>query len=391
MEFHFILDPSALVYGGIGKLKKWCEVYSNCTPTVIFHIPYYTLNELDFLKKVYNPLISSNARESIRFIDQQVSSMGDSLDTMPSFSDDENDIGLAVSDDDLEEQKKPVLDFETYNRSKPAGKRHQRVKKLSFQLEGENEMGPNWKVTSGYRKSTPLIKDLPNYEENGKVGVYGMKIGGGFGVDPNTKSPFLNDPFAALERNNTIEDEDEDEEEGQYENESRSNMNRKAVVPHNLRKLIRFVVQKQYIDNKLLREEKQINWFVITEEEITETWLKSFGINFINLTTAERLINGTTTMNDVLFKLNESGNGNEIPQVQVREFYNPKTHKLDYMNRSKIKNIDHKDPRVQSMNEPPMLFDPESGELVRADEFKGIKSTFRRSRGSNNRRYKGRS
>ncbi|GMM28679.1 hypothetical protein DAMA08_013950 [Martiniozyma asiatica (nom. inval.)] len=110
---NLIVDPSALVYGGIGKLKRWCS-----KPGVSLHIPTYTLQELDYLKKVYNPLVSANARESIKFIDE---SMTDSL-----------------------------------------------------YLQTPEEDGPNWFKVSGYRKYTPDAIDLPMV--NG-VGVFGEKVG----------------------------------------------------------------------------------------------------------------------------------------------------------------------------------------------------------------------
>lgn len=365
MEFRFILDPSALVYGGIGKIRKWCVPCPRGQATAVLYVPYYTLNELDFLKKVYNPLISSNARDSIRFIDEQVTAGagGTAAEDLPSFSDEEDS---AHGSDD----------YESYHRAiKAAGPHAEGLKnRATFQLEGENDMGFSWQAALKYRCWIPHAEDFPSYDES-KQGVYGMKMAGGFRAG---RTQEVRDLFAELERDESASESDGDGDSDQVA-ELATAEKVPAKVPRNLKSLISYAVQKHYVENKG-------PWFVVSEEVITDMWLRSFGLHVINLTTAEKLLNGTLTLQQVL--ASEEGDMDQSV-VSVREFYNPKTHKLDYLGKSKT-SLDAPGSSVIALDEHPMLFDPVSGELVRVDKFKGLRSTFQRSRGSANRGRGGR-
>lgn len=334
---HYILDPSAFVYGGIGKIKQWVEAgngpENRGTVRAVFYVPIYTLKELDFLKKVFNPLISANARESIRFIDEQISgatfgsgagsSDPDASVSGASFSDAEQDddddddlhvLGRSSQNDNRTRPKAAsfdhYMDFESYNRFKsnrtPQAEEADRHEPVCFVLEAEQDVGPDWKIASGYRRSTPLLSQLPKpingssshgqFNHGGKktaVGVYGNNIPGTF----NTHSKKDVTDFSVAETHSM--------------NNSRSNSNainevdpdEKAVVPIRLKYLIRSCVQKTYIENKGLDEQDRVNWSVICEDTTTSIWLKSFGLDVKTLNDVQQDfdVNSGKSSGNVLF------------------------------------------------------------------------------------------
>lgn len=319
---YYILDPSALVYGGIGKIKEWVNSTvenhrkGNKTFRIVFYVPSYTLKELDFLRKVFNPLISANARESIKFIDSQISGVqfdGDENDydidiDRLSLSDNDSDFG-DVSEGEFEQDEVEVssphvnssehdsvedsqksrrkvdktkrsesndyTDFESYNKMKLVRNEAKSTKKdpvrpVTFILEPERSVGPDWKIASGYRRSTPLLSDLPkpingfssrgqlvnDDNRNFAVGVFGNNIPGSFNVSAKS-----NNSHAVNATNPSSNGDGE-----------------KAVVPLRLKFLIRSCIQKQYIESKSLKEEERIIWNVICEDATTTIWLKNFGL-----------------------------------------------------------------------------------------------------------------
>jgi hypothetical protein len=317
---YYILDPSALVYGGIGKIKKWVEftLANNANRkdfSIVFYVPLYTLKELDFLKKVFNPLISANARESIKFIDNQISNLQFDDDITLSSSDNDSDFGGGnVSDIDdstnsdsdnfslnsktfgLEPTSILInseninnfddyTDFESYNKMKSLKSNKLKIEKKSikpkvtFILEAENSVGPDWKIASGYRRSTPLLSQLPkpingsssegqfNHDQKKKaIGVFGNNIPGTFNMI-NNHNNLINMDFNDKNTSNDI-------------NVNRNeNMDERAIVPIKLKYLIRSCIQKQYIENKNIKESAKINWHIISEDATTSIWLKSFGLS----------------------------------------------------------------------------------------------------------------
>lgn len=303
---HYILDPSALVYGGIGKIKQWIELTNdnnnNSTKIkIVFYVPSYTLKELDFLKKVFNPLISANARESIKFIDNQISDINfnndhnDGIDSDNSIYD--SDLDAVISDynsddNDNDDNDNDYTDFESYNKLKSIKKNLKinnndnntnnnkislNVKPVTFILEHDQNIGPDWKIASGFRRYTPLLSDLPKpingYSSKGQminddnrkytVGVFGNNIPGSFNMSKNSNNSYENNNN---NNNNTNTNDDE-----------------KAVVPLRLKFLIRSCIQKQYIENKNKNENKKINWDIICEDSTTSIWLKSFGLSVKSL------------------------------------------------------------------------------------------------------------
>lgn len=294
--YHYILDPSALVYGGVGKIKEWVATAQRQNQfQIVFYVPLYTLKELDFLKKVFNPLISANARESIRFIDEQISGVFDGF-----------------------ENEKDFIDFETYNQMKSqstitdgplTGKTPSPV---TFILETENNVGPSWQIASGYRRSTPLVKDMPK-PINGSstqgqlgvdtqkkvIGVFGNNIPGTFNVSKQDKHQL-----------NNVQVQTKD----------------KAVVPIRLKYLIRSCIQKQYIENK---RSPKIQWQVICEDATTAIWLKSFGLTVksVNEITKEFDEYSGTATSKVLF---DPVSGKLVESTETKKKMNAGTKKKKY-------------------------------------------------------------
>lgn len=360
---YFILDPSALVYGGIGKIKQWIETTIENYKShkrdredvqIIFYVPSYTLQELDFLKKVFNPLISANARESIKFIDNQISDSQFDLDL--DDNDDDNHFGgtvsdLEFSDEEKEEEEgevpidsdddivsidsdllgfnpthhqpqkqdqrknknnkskrsgsKDYMDFESYNKMKSnknralKSSRKDSFKPVVFILESETDVGPDWKIASGYRRSTPLLSQLPKpingYSSRGQlvnddnrkitVGVFGNNIPGTFNVfnknNTNVNSFGVNNNNS----NNNV-------------NVNTINSDEKAIVPMRLKFFIRSCIQKQYIENKLKKESEKINWDIICEDATTAIWLKSFGLSVKTLNDVQQIFDTLNNVSD---------------------------------------------------------------------------------------------
>ncbi|GME94979.1 unnamed protein product [Ambrosiozyma monospora] len=192
--YHFILDPSALAFGGISKIKKWLNEQK-----VVFFIPNYTLRELDFLKTNYNSMVSLNSRESIRFIDDSMSKHdSDNMFSNGGFDVSDNSDNREDDYDALDspvDEFDDVDDFESFNRKKQemllkqrqqygngsAGSSYNSAFNLSsrgsnhaksnkkfkshFVLESPEEAGPDWKRASGYRRQSCI--------QGGRVAYFG--------------------------------------------------------------------------------------------------------------------------------------------------------------------------------------------------------------------------
>ncbi len=232
---HLIVDASVLVYGGLDQLIKWADDHQHYRPA-IYYIPAYTLRELDFLKKSFNPVVSRNARRSIKFIDQAVSRSADrsqtnigTLDT--SFSEVSDFESYNNTKKEFERQKK-LLDatfalksltissngdenadlvlerreqeyglYEEINANKKADKMKEEgyfeseegpirksnvsqdiSERSEFILEPPEKAGPIWKIASSYRERTPLKKEFPSLtaSDGSRIGVFGGRMSGSF-------------------------------------------------------------------------------------------------------------------------------------------------------------------------------------------------------------------
>lgn len=428
---HYILDPSALVYGGIGKIKQWFEsTMENPSKdfNVVFYVPLYTLKELDFLKKVYNPLISASARDSIKFIDNQISGIQFDDNTSSSFSDNDSDFGGNVSDigeeldvDNVENDHDSLnldnsikathenddnfddyIDFESYNKMKslktsnyPLRKERKPKKSpIVFILEDEDNIGPDWKIASGYRRTTPLLSQLPkpingssskgqfNHDQKKKVvGVFGNNIPGTFNMTKNHEnlmSVELNDTvFSENVQNINTSKEDGDDDE-------------KAIVPLRLKYLIRSCIQKQYIENKHLQDSEKINWDIISEDMTTSIWLKSFGLSVKTLNEVQNDFNNFSGISkvDVLFdpnsgKLVDSTSGDLKKKENKKNFKKQDSKKTNNAkkdesgkaekkkrSRSKNKNKNNKkEDTVNAAAPPTEPYEPGKPHVVSADSF----------------------
>ncbi|ODV84231.1 hypothetical protein CANARDRAFT_8907 [[Candida] arabinofermentans NRRL YB-2248] len=266
--FHFIIDPSALVYGGIGKIKKWKTEY-----TVVMYIPHYTLRELDFLKKAFNSLIAVNARESVRFIDQSIS--------------DEDSDGIDLDGFD------GMDDFETYNLNKktsvPTGITSQ------FILESPEESGPDWTKASGYRRRTPSASEFPTGNAAITGGVYSPRVPNAFQPPALSSNGAIQEslnPDATLAENNAYK-KNKFQQSAKLSNQKEDTTEKKAEIPRRLKYLIRSCIQKQFVENKNLPINERIDWIVICEDQTTSIWLKCFGMIVMNLNEVQAMLDAS--------------------------------------------------------------------------------------------------
>lgn len=355
---HFLVDVSALVYGGVQYFEKWLDHPSLFHPAV-YYIPYYTLKELDFLKKSFNKVIAANARESIRFIDRSVSQYDDGLN-----QEDSDSVGYEGSEISLDDD---ITDFESYNQSKKDIEREKKLQSVTsliksltmgdsdvqsdsslmgsstssssnttqfhtrFILEPPGSAGPAWKKTCGYRKRTPLVSEFP--KANGfttsllgtnQVYRYKNRLNGGQQISrfptfnsfsskkkPSTSQPpvitatMTEDDIAKLmeEKNLTF-----DEAINNMEKQSPST-EEKAVTPKRLKLLLRSAIQKEFVDNK--HRASKIHWIVICEDEATAIWLRCYNLDVMSISRAGALLKkGDIT--DSKGSANTSGSDNSI-------------------------------------------------------------------------------
>ncbi|OWB74290.1 hypothetical protein B5S31_g4078 [[Candida] boidinii] len=328
--YNFIVTPSAFV-GGIGNIKQWYNDY-DCN----FFIPTYTLKELDFLKKGVS-LIATNARESIRFIDKEMSldefdfqkngnlisnsivdahsysyykndlendhqhdhdGDDDDCNSLRDFSDNDSNFSnndsvnekFFNSDDEnnsdiLKSNKKKTATTKTIknkiDKIQKTNKKSTTQPSSEFVLETPDEEGPDWKHANGYRRRTPLVSEFPSKASN--IGALGGPKYNKTGFNQNNK---ISDTFKL--RNNKVTGATGEGEayhltngnvESLYKNDD-SNDDR-AFVPRRLKLLIRSCLQKRFVENKNLKE--PIQWFAICEDSETYIWLKCYGIDVVNL------------------------------------------------------------------------------------------------------------
>ncbi|GMG20000.1 unnamed protein product [Ambrosiozyma monospora] len=300
--YHFILDPSALSFGGISKIKKWMN-----DQKVVFFIPNYTLRELDFLKTNYNSMVSLNSRESIRFIDDSMSKHDSNnmfstagLDVSDNSDNDEDDYDALDSPVD---EFDDVDDFESFNRKKQEMLLKQRQQygngsagssnnstlnqssrgslksnkkfKSHFVLESPEEAGPDWKRASGYRRRTPLKSEFPMRSTGfGFMGTSNVNS-----VLSLKKAAYKEDELPTLDGPVPNDDHEQPETE-------------KAFIPKRLKFLVRSCIQKQFVENKNLLSSQKIDWPIICEDQTTLIWLKCFGLKVATLNEVDLLFKG---------------------------------------------------------------------------------------------------
>ncbi|VEU20629.1 DEKNAAC101416 [Brettanomyces naardenensis] len=328
---HFIVDPSALVYGGIGRIRQWFKDDKYHNRRAVYFVPRYTLLELDFLKKAFNSLIAMNARESVRFIDESISNYddeGDGLEGLDDFesyneskerregdsdgADGGDSDGADVRDsdesdggdsDDLDESSLYSRNMSSAyppdvssaypphasglpqpsDLAPPSSLTHHSAPPYppTFVLEDAESAGPEWKAASGYRKRTPLKSEFPSARssERGAVGVFGSKLLGPFngkeGIYGRTLVNSATIKETEIKNRKEVEDNEGDE---------------KAIVPKRLKLLIRSSIQKVFIENR--DRQRRIRWLVLCEDETTRIWLKCFDIEVKTLNEADTMLRG---------------------------------------------------------------------------------------------------
>lgn len=338
--YNFIVTPSAFV-GGIGNIKQWYNDY-DCN----FFIPAYTLKELDFLKKGVS-LIATNARESIRFIDKEMSldefdfqkngnlisngivdahsyshykndfeNRGEHLsgddddsdrDSLNGFSDN----GSNFSHDDINDENGSDFAETHQNKTDNSKQIDKRSVPLSeFILETPDEEGPDWKHANGYRRRTPLVSEFPSKASN--IGALGGPKYNKSGFNQNNQK---SDTFKL--RNNKVTGATGEGEayhltngnvESLYQNDD-SNDDR-AFVPRRLKLLIRSCLQKRFVENKNLKD--PIQWFAICEDSETYIWLKCYGIEVVNLNEVQSIFDRASgNKGNRLFEVERNTNNNK--------------------------------------------------------------------------------
>ena len=415
--YHYILDPSALVYGGVGKIKQWIDLTNNQLKnqrndesnkklySIVFYVPLYTLRELDFLKKVFNPLISANARESIKFIDNQISCVQFDNNELNSFSDEDDDEEEEEEDDNddndtvsdaikkykeeqrrLNQSEEDYTDFESYNRmkSKKSSLSSSKVKKdslpnlVSFILESKDSIGPDWKIASGYRRSTPLLSELPkpingfsskgqfNHDNRKKlVGVFGNNIPGTFNM-MKSKNDDIENSYGFYDNDNNNNNNNNNGNGNSIDNES----NGKAIVPIRLKYFIRSCIQKQFIENKHLPDEFKINWDIICEDATTTIWLKSFGLNVKTLNEIQKDFDNYSGGNKskLLFDPNSGSFIDTTEQKKSNDDNNKGRNNNRNKNRNKNRNR-NKNPAKNNNDNTKKTNKSENNSVITADSF----------------------
>lgn len=246
---NLILDHSAFVRG-IGNIKRWFNLeYINSNLTnkqeniqLNIYIPSYTLHEFDFVKKGTS-MMATNAREAIRFIDRIF---------------EREDIKLNGS---TPENVANPLNYGIF-------------------IESPMEAGPSWNECLNYKIHSPKVKEFPNFKTKFDSNLIGQQI-------HHQDDDLFNDDI-----DNSVKVNDIQYENSQPYQNALANSDNQAEMPIRLRYLIRSCIYKRFIDIHNLNKPKSTleDWKLVTEDPITKIWIKSFGIDCLNVNDAELLI-----------------------------------------------------------------------------------------------------
>ncbi|KAG7195451.1 nonsense-mediated decay protein 4 [Scheffersomyces spartinae] len=244
---NLILDHMAFVQG-LGNLKRWFNkeyVEQNIKGSekvgLNIFIPSYTLHEFDFIKKG-NTMRATNARQAIKFLDQ-------------CFELEEKN----AMNEDLNEENEPI---------------HYHIS-----LEQGRECGPSFHECLKYKLYSPKIGDFPNYKTKFDNNLIGQK----------TSSGYDEKDFDLRQGSNPSQTNDiQYENSASYQNAA-SNADKLAEMPTRLKYLIRATIYKRFYEKNNFRSPLE-NWKLVTEDPITKTWAKSFGIDCLNVNEAELLL-----------------------------------------------------------------------------------------------------
>lgn len=239
-----ILDHSAFVRG-IGNIKRWFNleyIQSNLTNhdeniQLNIYIPSYTLHEFDFAKKGTS-MMATNAREAIRFIDR------------------------IFERDDIKLNGMIQVDV-----ANPIN--------YGIFIESPMEAGPSWNECMNYKIHSPKVKEFPNFKTKFDSNLIGLN------------QEFDNENLGGNHKMNDIQYENSQS----YQN-ALANSDNQAEMPVRLRYLIRSCIYKRFIDTHNPNKPKTPyeDWKLVTEDPITKIWIKSFGIDCLNVNDAELLI-----------------------------------------------------------------------------------------------------
>lgn len=245
---NLILDHMAFVQG-LGNLKRWFNkeyVDQNLkgSEKVVLNIfiPSYTLHEFDFIKKGTS-MRATNARQAIKFLDL-------------CFELEER----KAMNEDLDEENEPI----SYHIS----------------LEQGRECGPSFQECLKFKLYSPKVGDFPNYKTKFDNNLIGQMSSDYEEVDFDVPQGSKSNPSST----NDI----------QYENsasyqQAASNADKLAEMPTRLKYLIRATIYKRFYEKNNFCTPLE-NWKLVTEDPITKTWAKSFGIDCLNVNEAELLL-----------------------------------------------------------------------------------------------------
>lgn len=243
---NLILDSSAFTRG-IGNIKRWYtqdyinqrgqKIRKNHT-VVNLHIPSYTLRDFDHLKKG-SSMIAIYVRQSIRFIDQLFENNQNSTNVTPFFT-------------------------------------------INLNIEAPGERGPPWNECRTYQIHQPKVREFPNLKTNFDVSMFGRRQNTYDGLPGGNSTSGTNDQY-----DNRLNDI-------QYENsraylEAAANADKFAVMPPRLKYLISSCVYKKFNNTNNFNDPLE-EWKLITEDPITNIWVRSYGIDCMNVNEAELLM-----------------------------------------------------------------------------------------------------
>jgi len=247
---NLILDHSAFVRG-IGNIKRWFNpgyirssmVNADEKIQLNIYIPSYTLHEFDFVKKGTS-MMATNAREAIRFIDRIF---------------ERDDIILNGSQNNANDN--PI--------------------RYGIFIESPRESGPSWNECLNYKVHSPKVREFPNFKTKFDSNLIGQQ------VIPDDQYDGFTSHFKSNAKLNDIQYENSPS----YQN-AIANSDNEAEMPIRLRYLIRSCIYKRYIDthNPNKPQSSFEDWKLVTEDPITKVWVKSFGIDCLNVNDAELLI-----------------------------------------------------------------------------------------------------
>lgn len=242
---NLILDHSAFIRG-IGNVKRWFNkdyIRSQLVGKkgkakqrihLNIYIPSYTLHEFEYAKKG-SSILSSNAREALKFIDQ----IFENELEQPSFGSNfvENFDGDKV-DHSSAEYENPLL----YN----------------VYIENRTENFPRWDQCLPFQLYTPRVRDFPHHK---------TKFDSVIWRPGRAENDFDSAP----------------------QQEPAQDLDSIAVIPERLKHLIRSCVFKKCGEQKVQASSLE-EWKLVTEDAIPKVWAQCFGVDSLNVNEAELLI-----------------------------------------------------------------------------------------------------